>query len=167
MILVKNANVPYAARQALRMSFTHHPSSKEQPMLRDRNNNRAQRRQLSDSLLFPFLSRGGALWPVTVWAHMLLTYLIQLTLSCSKTAFRVGRVTKMASRTPIEMVFFISFAFLDMLRRNIKSLRMYFLLSFFLKHFNFGSIQRLNCPLGKYMNPYDVRKLTSRNLTYF
>ena len=106
MILVKNANVPYAARQALRMSFTHHPSSKEQPMLRDRNNNRAQRRQLSDSLLFPFLSRGGALWPVTVWAHMLLTYLIQLTLSCSKTAFRVGRVTKMPSTTPIEIVFF-------------------------------------------------------------
>ena len=72
----------------------------------------------------------------------------------------------MASRTPIEMMFFISFAFLAMLRRNIKRLQMYFSLRFFFETIQLW-IDSKDQLSFRYMNPYDVRKLTSRNLTYF
>ena len=67
----KNSSVPYAARQALRMSFTHHPSSKEQPMLRDRNNNRG-----GDNYPIRFYSHSYLAVGLSglVWCELALTY---------------------------------------------------------------------------------------------
>ena len=67
----------------------------------------------------------------------------------------------MASRTPIEMLVLYFICFSRYVKKKHKKSPNVFFIEFF---FNISTLDRR---LGKYMNPYDVRKLTSRNLTYF
>ena len=158
----KNSSVPYAARQALRMSFTHHPSSKEQPMLRDRNNNRG-----GDNYPIRFYSHSYLAVGLSglVWCELALTYYLHTwsNLLCLALKLLLGWGEWQRWNLEHQLKWCSLF---HLLKKKHKKTPNVFLNEVFFETFQLW-IDSKDQLSFRYMNPYDVRKLTSRNLTYF